>query len=545
MAKRRKKRRSKRLHQLRRKLHARERKQLVDDHPRVRELLRELDVEVKEIVSRGHVTPEDVKWMGTQFETWEDEARDRFIEKREAGHSVGDLAEAYAQDFIDRVHTLMRGRKDSYPEDAKKDVQAALDAMLAYKAKASRAIRGEPEEGVDGLLAGVDPSLPPTDTPIHLTAPPPKEDEGDGAVQTYLQCLRAFLEAARGNPKALRDLTKPSGPQGNDDVEEGLRVVRTMWARMRNARVFEIPVDVYNGLRSSALGTADRLMEATPGLKGLKETDQLRLLGDSLGMPEHMPFEQMYIGIGKGVQLPREVAMVRVPPKLCDGDLLYVNLLGYLVSEPDGVVVELLHVVLKGDDFILPMIERAAGTWVSGWMLVPWIVHGLVNLINEHSVVVLEKHKLSREVRKDIRKMSKKAGGDVANIPKPYYKLRMKRGVVQKDDFKKVIPESRKLTYRHDRRGHERCYIRRGPLPLDAEVRTGLKDGGYRIYELERLSAEDAERLLSRELPGKSVEEWMAIKTVWIDDQVIGPKDGPYVPAVRVPTLTDASHRVT
>jgi hypothetical protein len=90
------------------------------------------------------------------------------------------------------------------------------------------------------------------------------------------------------------------------------------------------------------------------------------------------------------------------------------------------------------------------------------------------------------------------------------------------------------LSYRHDRRGHERCYVRRGPLPLDGKRKAKLERAGYKIWTVGALDAETHQRLAERELPPKRTEEWLALLTRWIDHQVVGAPGLPYIPAVRV-----------
>ena len=92
---------------------------------------------------------------------------------------------------------------------------------------------------------------------------------------------------------------------------------------------------------------------------------------------------------------------------------------------------------------------------------------------------------------------------------------------------------ARQLHYRHDVRGHERCLIRRGILPLDPEIRKKLLKRGYKVYEHTKPSDETNARLLKRGFVTKKSDEWLAIKVIWVDEHQRGPEDGPYIPALR------------
>ena len=57
------------------------------------------------------------------------------------------------------------------------------------------------------------------------------------------------------------------------------------------------------------------------------------------------------------------------------------------------------------------------------------------------------------------------------------------------------------LTYRHDVRGHERCRVQRGPLPLDLKTREILVGRGYTVYENKDPLDDDVRRMLTRGHP--------------------------------------------
>jgi hypothetical protein len=92
---------------------------------------------------------------------------------------------------------------------------------------------------------------------------------------------------------------------------------------------------------------------------------------------------------------------------------------------------------------------------------------------------------------------------------------------------------SREYSHRWDVRAHERVRIRRGPLPLAADVRMDLHRKGYRIFEGGELDAETRAKIEKRRVRGKSSDEWVAVLSSWVDEHVKGPESAPYVPGVR------------
>ncbi len=50
---------------------------------------------------------------------------------------------------------------------------------------------------------------------------------------------------------------------------------------------------------------------------------------------------------------------------------------------------------------------------------------------------------------------------------------------------------------------------------------------------------------MERGQPPKASNEWIAILTRWIDHQIVGPEDKPYIPAIRIPTRDEGAQRST
>ena len=162
-------------------------------------------------------------------------------------------------------------------------------------------------------------------------------------------------------------------------------------------------------------------------------------------------------------------------------------------------------------------------------------------MINEHRTIIAEQ-KPSLRMRQDFEKARKKLRMPTM-IPKPYYLVRMEKKLITDHvdrQHKELSRIARELSYRHDRRGHERCYVRRGKQPLAVKDSQKLHEAGYMIWTVDEPDANAYRQLMERGYPPKGADEWLAILTRWIDPQIIGPEDKPYIPAIRLPSKVDA-----
>lgn len=88
--------------------------------------------------------------------------------------------------------------------------------------------------------------------------------------------------------------------------------------------------------------------------------------------------------------------------------------------------------------------------------------------------------------------------------------------------------------YKTDVRGHERCRIRRGPLPIDPKLAEKLQHRGYKLFTVNPLDQETFQKLSERGFAYKKSDEWLAVKASWIKDHLSSVDPNlPYVPAVR------------
>jgi hypothetical protein len=160
-------------------------------------------------------------------------------------------------------------------------------------------------------------------------------------------------------------------------------------------------------------------------------------------------------------------------------------------------------------------------------------------VINENNKTFLFSGDYDKKTKSEIGSKHRKFVRRKKNRPvlPAYYVIDVKPNVVRKAASKAVssIRSKRKhvLTHRHDRDGHERVYVKRGPLPLSEEECKVLRLRNYVIYTEGQPSDENKDRLVRRRLPLREEGEWLAIRAGWVRSSVVGDESLPYRPAVR------------
>lgn len=370
----------------------------------------------------------------------------------------------------------------------------------------------------------------------------PHRNPGDDTLRTYLQTMEAMLDATR-NRDAIRALDGRS-------IDEGERFCRVLWATLRNARVFDFtPADYAISHHAADVYTTTKIAgkpwvpegesDMTPE-ESQEYIDKIHAAGEKVPFPDPLPFDANYIGFGFGVPLTGIQAEVRTAGAVKQNRAVASALLGYVIwgHGDSGTIAEIIQVVEPEDNYILPNVVCVNGTWVEPLRnLAPWITTHLIAVINHHRKLIVET-KPSFAQRRDWQKRGKtlKVPG---LIPKPYYVVRLEKKLVEDTGRRTrghLAKIARELAYRHDRRGHERCYIRRGKLPLSAEDLEKLQKAEYRIWTHDEPDSDAYRQLMERGQPPKAPDEWIAILTRWIDPTVVGPEDKPYVPAIRMTT---------
>lgn len=162
----------------------------------------------------------------------------------------------------------------------------------------------------------------------------------------------------------------------------------------------------------------------------------------------------------------------------------------------------------------------------------PYILPTFINIINDHRTFIVEANMRTGQ-RRDYKK-NRKHMGVKGRTPPPYYTLRLKNQVLR-ETMRTTFPKPRgPRNYKTDVRAHERCRIRRGPLPLDPELAIKLKKREYKIFTTNKLDADTYERLHKRNMAYKRADEWLAIKVSWVEEHLnCNNPEVPYIPAVR------------
>jgi len=446
--------------------------------PRVNVWLAQLDANLDTIVADGGITRAQANQVLVQVNEWEDVNANQFKSREEAAESIAHM--------LDQVVATLPQITDGQQANA---LGRVVDAI--HSAKASF-----------------------VNTAKRIMLP-----DGQAAVETYLYCIARLWEGSQG---VVQDFDGKS-------KRNGINLARQIWGYARDARVFEIPAQVWQSLhhQREQQFMAEVAAQQIPDDQVL---DFLRRIAQTQPFPEKLPFDYTYVGLGPGVLLDISLARLRLPAEQ-RGTVVGVNLLGYLICGPNQQVYEMLHVILKDTDYFLPLAQRYDDSWPYGETLAAWLVGQMVEMINEHNTVVIN-HEPSKKMKDTYRKTGKGAPGF---LPKPYYTVRLKHKVI--DEAEEDCAGSgfgRVLAHRYDRRGHERFFIHRDTLPIDAKLEQKLLKYGYRFI-VGRPDSEDAARLAYRAIPPKRSDEWMAVKVCWIDDTVVGDESLPYIPAVRVP----------
>lgn len=357
------------------------------------------------------------------------------------------------------------------------------------------------------------------------------------SVQAYMACMADVYHATR-----KQEATKEQRGQAS-----------MVWSELQRARIFHIEPSTYTALHieSDRHTTEEAGLDYRPtGVEQTvtKEESQHHLHRVSrasrrLGYPDKMSFPTMFIGYGEGCPLSPTTALYKAPSSLRD-NLAGLRVRGHLMTL-DGFVVEfLMGVTTSGQGLTWFDIIRHEASWQYSMDLTPWILTGIIKIINDHRTFVVETN-LPTDMRKEFKRNRKGMGLDGkgkkrGHVPPPYYTLRIHSKVIQ-EQVKKAFPHPRApASYRTDVRGHERCRIKRGPMPIDAELAAKLKKRDYKLYTTNELDAETYRRLSERNMAYKRADEWMAIKVSWVNDYMSNNDASlPYVPAVR--KLSDVS----
>lgn len=345
-------------------------------------------------------------------------------------------------------------------------------------------------------------------------------------------------------------------PEGAEKTARGGMVAATA---MKNAVIYEIPLslfkslyrasDIYTCVSIAGLEWHDPDDDPVPRDHLIKQMphywESVSTAGRKVPFPSKFSFPYMWLALDRPLQLrdnQREFFF-------CD-EWPMANLVGFLVSD-QGFLWTVI-IVANNDNLILDDLGRVSGANVNlhclteydcdaGWYgpmtLTPWVAPALIEWINDHKVVTVEKVG-GLHYRRLFRQSAKKRKYKM-RVPPPYYAVTMRDEVVEAAARERFASKKRR-EYQHQWQvtGHDRIRIKRGPLPLDDKTRAELlkpraKGARYQIYEYGHPADELAQQLWRRGVKPKGDREWLAVLVSRVDDYVKGPVDAPFIPSTR------------
>lgn len=323
-----------------------------------------------------------------------------------------------------------------------------------------------------------------------------------------------------------------------------------VWARARDAKIFEIPSELYAALYTQAsmhtcmqIAGKPRLGDKTPADAVRGYAKQLGTMATGMRLPEQRPFSDVFFAYTVPLIVPGNLTAVyhgetesTSPYVPGENDVEF--LCGHLITE-DEVWAALCSLNLKTQDsrdaafLVIPQLYEHQ--WYHPVSLQPWVLPALVDWINEHRTVAVEEvrgrlsHK--RMIQREMKKLNVKK-----LVPPPYYTVHLKNVLVEesaKSSMGTAVRRHIDWQHRWTVRGHSMVRVKRGPLPLDPKTEAQLRKRKYRIFALDKLDAETAALLQVRDFAPKRATEWMAVLVSWRKDFVKGPPDKPLIPSVR------------
>jgi len=262
--------------------------------------------------------------------------------------------------------------------------------------------------------------------------------------------------------------------------------------------------------------------------------DNLENLSRAVPFPAPMPFECIFLGLGSGYEIHGE-ERAAVGHIIRHTESKRIWILGYLIVEEWAV---LIVVQYEGQDGVLGSLNMSLYQGENGWrlsqFLAPWVLNGIIGAINEHRTILVEdkRGKRFRGFGKALKKKLK-----IHKLAPPdFYQIQLRSDVFIRSgqgrgpDTGQVV---RVYRHRWDVRGHERCRVDRGLLPLDPQVKLRLQSRGYEVFETDPLDAETYHKVVVRGHLAKKRDEWMAVLSHWVKPHVRGPEEAPYIRSVR------------
>lgn len=302
---------------------------------------------------------------------------------------------------------------------------------------------------------------------------------------------------------------------------------------------------IYRQCRVFDVGHAniERLVEKTREAMKFVLDESVDLLEETekLGVPEALPYPEVFIGFGYE---PLDLEGLRVLGIIISASMRTIDLLVEFRQkspfEPESIFDKFGWPSINLEA-VYPKSERSDRylTDISAALFV-WLAHGLVSTIHHHRTTVVSSPQLRGKEQRSLESLRRKL--ELHVVPRAFYEAELSDRIYVHQVRKLAPYRSAKaaMMYRTDRRAHERCHIQRGPAPASREeeleleaLKQKLLKRGYTFYDREETaSVEDEERLRLRAQPPKRSGEWLAILSVHVRECIMGPEDAPYIPRV-------------
>jgi len=349
-------------------------------------------------------------------------------------------------------------------------------------------------------------------------------------VENYLMVLRALKQN-----------------WGNKKVKEKFRTeCGAMYNYLRKARIFEITPESYNELHISVDRhvTEDiahlKFYDPREGHVDVPEEEGILLHKrqaealQRLPFPDKLPFDTCWFALTGGIALSQLQAETR---GLDPGEYMLVGIIAEASGEHHEILISKgyidhgetwemnLHISTHHvQEFVM---------WNHKLCLAPFVLHGLVDCINDHHSTVIAQRKPSLHT---ISKFKNKLGdlGIKQAVPPMFYTVYLRDKVIR--EISKGYSGGKlraKLSHRFDVRGHWCCKIYRGYTPMDVELELDLDNKKYSIYKDRPVDEWVRNELRERDMALPQPGEWLAIKRFWKKDYVKGPENAQYIPSTR------------
>ena len=330
-------------------------------------------------------------------------------------------------------------------------------------------------------------------------------------------CVKLYLFVLNGLYESISKMSLANNPGGPGSYYK-MQEIRGMWASLNQARIINLG-DLY-----------PKLIKSMDDKRSINEQDYQQLVINASQQPldvSHLPFNQVFYMFDEAYTINEQYSLFGY---LVTHEGVVYSIRCYFDDDNDSpVLTEKVRDTAISIDFCLE--KQSGSNWESGENA--FIVSSLIQYTNEYRTFI-EEHPPPLYWKRP--KKGKRAFFNHP-IPKPYYTIYLKSEILEKEWNQKSGQISYQFQHRFDRRGHERCYIQRGNLPLEPKLRKKLLEADYRIYTVELIPEDDLRRLAERGMAIKSAGEWVAIKSRWIEADIIPHNQKlPYVPAVRKPS---------